>query len=117
MKLYNKNLTSLKALRRERAMKQAEANISIKDMFGQEGSDDIGATEVKPITVLMDLLTSHGLADKLLALSIPAMKIAGRKLERSFLKNVIKEVLLAYVKWKLVEFAFKTAKDRVTKDF
>ncbi|HEY9177277.1 MAG TPA: hypothetical protein VIN07_06280 [Flavipsychrobacter sp.] len=97
--LYPKKLRSLKALREEKARLKAEASFAVE---GQDGGD---AGYADFIPAVLDAIASKGVPDKLLALAVPLVQLAGNKIEKSLLKKVAKEVLLGYAKWKGTEMA------------
>jgi len=109
--LYHKNLNSLDALRQEIAIKKAEANATfsgVSDILPGAGNDSgTGASDI--IGAGLDVFTSKGMGNKLWALAVPALQLAGRKLEKDILKSFAKEFLVGYAKWKAIELGFKAA--------
>lgn len=96
--LYSKKLRSLDELRREKALKKAEASTAFTDT-------DSGGPSLYGdfIPAIMDVIASKGAANKLLALGIPALKLAGSVMEKNLVKKVAIEVLTGYAKWKGTE--------------
>lgn len=116
MKLYNKNLTSLEALRREKAALKFDADTSLQNILSLDLLDKSAGSHISPVHTTIDFLTSKDFASKLMALSVPLLKIAGSKLEKSLLKKVVKEVFSGYLKWKAFEIGFNVVKDRFSKE-
>lgn len=95
MKLYHKNLTSLAALRREKATLIRVAN-AVEQHNPNIDMDDMADSAI-------DFFRSEGLKEKLLSLSVPILGFLERKVERETLKLLIKKVFTGYLKWKLLE--------------
>lgn len=101
VKLYSKKLTSLDELRREKALRKKEAAEVFDNVFKPDpASDGI-------IPALIDIATSKGIANKLLALAIPVAQMVGNKVEKNMLKRLAIEVLGGYAKWKGTEVGLK----------
>lgn len=109
LKLYGKNLTSLEALRREQALLKAEASYKINHLIGEDKlSDDknpLGASDI--FKSGLDFITSSGATNKLMALALPAVKLASKKMEKNVLKTVGGEIIGGYLKWKAIEFGYR----------
>ncbi len=95
--LYSKKLRSLDELRQEKALKKAEASAAFAD------TDSGPSLYGDLIPAIVDVISSKGATNKLLALGIPALKLAGTIMEKSLLKKVAIEVLTGYAKWKGTE--------------
>lgn len=95
--LYSKKLRSLDELRQEKALKKAEASAAFAD------TDSGPSLYGDLIPAIVDVVASKGAANKLWALGIPALKLAGASMEKSLLKKVAIEVLTGYAKWKGTE--------------
>lgn len=100
-KLYSKKLRNLEELRREKALKKQEASEAFDNLL----TSDSSSGDFLP--ALLDVVTSKGVANKLFALALPALKIAGNKVEKNILKNLAIEVLGGYAKWKGSEMGIK----------
>lgn len=105
LKLYDKNLTSLDALRAEKRRLAAEANSTAGNILrNKKHSSDSSDFDISDaINAGIDIITSKGAINKLLAISLPLLDIAGIKLEKKLLTSVSKEVLGGYIKWKAIE--------------
>lgn len=99
--LYSKKLRSLDELRREKALKKAEAAAAFTD------TDSGPSLYGDLIPAIVDVIASKGAANKILALGIPALKLAGTVMEKSLLKKVAIEVLTGYAKWKGTEMGMQ----------
>lgn len=101
IKLYSKKLNSLEALRQEKAIKKAAIHSDVRNSDTNE--------EILPdfIQAGFDIISSKGLVDKLFAIALPALSLAGKKLEKDLLKSFAKEFLGGYAKWKAVELGLK----------
>ena len=99
--LYSKKLRSLDELRREKALKKAEATAAFTD------TDSGPSLYGDLIPAIVDVIASKGAANKILALGIPALKLAGTVMEKSLLKKVAIEVLTGYAKWKGTEMGMQ----------
>lgn len=120
MRLYNKNLTSIDELRREQALLKARSENTISNLFSNNRNVAQGnarhASDNSDINFLqtgLDFATSVGAWNKAFALAIPALKLVGRKVQKSTLQVIAKDVLSAYLKWKLVMFSYRFAKNRI----
>lgn len=104
IKLYSKKLNSLEALRQEKAIKKAAIHSNIKNT-------DTTNEEILPdfIQAGFDIISSKGIADKLFAIALPALNLAGKKLEKDLLKSFAKEFIGGYAKWKAIELGLKAA--------
>lgn len=112
IRLYHKNLNSLDALRQEIAIKKAEANTTFggfSDIASPGDTNSEGSDTSDIIGAGLDMFTSKGMGNKLWALAVPALQLAGRKLEKDILKSFAKEFLMGYAKWKAIELGFKAA--------
>lgn len=111
IRLYHKNLNSLDALRQEIAIKKAEAKATfsgVSDILPGAGNER-GPEASDIISAGLDVFTSKGIGNKLWALAVPALQLAGRKLEKDILKSFAKEFLVGYAKWKAIELGYKAA--------
>lgn len=99
--LYPKKLRSLKELREEKARLKAEASLAV------DTSESSEATYSDFIPAILDAVASKGVSNKLLALAVPLVQLAGNKIEKNVLKKVAKEVLMGYAKWKGAEIGVR----------
>jgi hypothetical protein len=109
--LYSKKLRSLDELRREKALKKAEAAAAF------DATDSGPSLYGDLIPAIVDVITSKGATNKLLALGIPALKLAGTIIEKSLLKKVAIEVLTGYAKWKGTEMGLSALLRLVKRKF
>lgn len=120
IKLYDKKLTNLKELKQEIALKRAEADTSFDNLLsintdgpppmpGTPDSDDGSIDWSAMISTGLDFITSKGTVNKMMALALPALRLAGSKMEKDVLKSMAKEFIVGYAKWKGIEFGFKLA--------
>lgn len=121
IKLYDKKLTNLKELKQEIALKRAEADTSFDNLLsintdrpgqmpGSPDSEDDGSIDWSAmISTGLDFITSKGTVNKMMALALPALRLAGSKMEKDILKSMAKEFIVGYAKWKGIEFGFKLA--------
>ncbi|MCB9047585.1 MAG: hypothetical protein H6550_15735 [Chitinophagales bacterium] len=109
IKLYHKKLNSLEELRQEKAKVKHEANTAFTNILDGKNSTDGSAESTVPdmIQAGLDVLTSKGITDKLFALVLPALRLAGRKIEKDILKSLAKEFVVGYAKWKAIELGTK----------
>lgn len=111
MNLYPKKLRSLEELRQEKARLKAEASVALS-------SADSGDTVYSDfIPAIIDMVASKGVPDKLLALAIPLVHLAGNTIEKNVLKKVAKEILTGYAKWKGTEIGVRALLRLVKKKF
>lgn len=120
IKLYDKKLHTMADLKREIALKEAEADNYFGSMFSfgggeatataaDAGSDTGSDNSTDILGIAMDLITSKGLLNKLGVLAVPALKFVGLKVEKRMVLSLGKEILGGYLKWKATEFGAKTA--------
>ncbi len=95
--LYSKKLRSLDELKREKALKKAEASA----VFNNPETGDSALADFVP--AVLDAIISKGIPDKLMAVAIPVLQLAGSRVEKNILKKVAIEVLTGYAKWKGTE--------------
>jgi|GEM_PF-4854468 len=108
IKLYHKKLNSLDELRREKALKKVQSRNMLYDtVSGQNKTDDTTDTFREIVDTGIDFLSSKGVADKVIALAIPALGIAVRRLEKDLIKSFAKEFVAGYAKWKAIEIGTK----------
>ena len=100
VKLYSKKLRSLDELRREKALKKKAASESFDLLTPGPASGDF-------FPAMIDVVTSKGVINKLFALALPVLKLAGNKVEKNILKRLAIEVLSGYAKWKGTEIGLK----------
>lgn len=122
MRLYNKNLTSIEDLREEQARLRARSSHVMGSALKRGAKQDVatrdaaGTSNVNLLQTGLDFATSFGFWNKAFALALPALKLAGRKVQKSTLQVIAKDVLGAYLKWKLVMLGYRFAKNRFAKD-
>lgn len=119
IKLYDKKLNSIEALRQEIALKKLEERNYFNNILGTDSSAPNEPTGNGNATadndtdwsamlgVGFDVLTSKGVSNKLMALAVPAISLIGRKIEKDILKSFAKEFALGYLKWKALELGTK----------
>lgn len=119
IKLYDKKLNSIEALRQEIALKKLEERNYFNNILGTDSSAPNEPTGNSNATadndtdwsamlgVGFDVLTSKGVSNKLMALAVPAISLIGRKIEKDILKSFAKEFALGYLKWKALELGTK----------
>lgn len=118
IKLYDKKLNSMDALKQEIALKKLEEQNYFNNILGTDstaqGEPATNTTATDNDTdwsamlgVGFDVLTSKGISNKLMALAVPAISLIGRKIEKDILKSFAKEFALGYLKWKALELGTK----------
>lgn len=119
IKLYDKKLNSMDALKQEIALKKLEERNYFNNILGTDSSapneptvngnattdNDTDWSEMLGIGI--DFLTSKGISNKLMVLAVPAISLIGRKVEKNILKSFAKEFALGYLKWKALELGTK----------
>lgn len=131
MKLYDKKLRTMADLKQELALKKAEADNYFSNILSPSQTDvntaqpggntaDSSNAWVNDLVVTgMDFITSKGLGDKLGAFALPALRLAGRRVENKLLTSAFKEFGLGYLKWKAIQigcrFAYRTLKSKLEK--
>lgn len=115
MKLYPKQLNSLEELRREKhvlryAKKHTDDWLNFKDL--DKGKQQGGqATGAGLVDVLLSAAGSKSMFSAVLAVAptvfslLSKTSLSGRKLTKP-LERLAKDVLVGYVKWKLIHFAY-----------
>ncbi len=109
----------MEELRREKAklkgkLKKSadEPAFSFTDILGKDkkgGEEGIGSI----LTIAQDLLASPSVANTVMTLGLPLLKMAGRRVKRNVLLNIGKELLGGYLKYKAAELGFKGVKNYV----
>lgn len=118
IKLYDKKLNSMDALKQEIALKKLEEQNYFNNILGTDntGQGDLTANTTatdndtdwsEMLGIGIDLLTSKGLSNKLMALAVPAISLIGNKIEKNVLKSFAKEFAVGYLKWKALELGTK----------
>ena len=114
MKLYDKKMNTLAELRMELAAKHLEADNyfsnAMRPDFSSAEEGDASSSEMNEwLQAGFDFLLSKGVADKVLALAIPALKLVGSRVEKNILKSIAKDFVTGYAKWKAIEYGIKFA--------
>lgn len=114
MKLYDKKMNTLAELRMELAAKHLEADNyfrnALRPDFTSTEEGDTSSSEMNEwLQAGFDFLLSKGVADKVLALAIPALKLVGSRVEKNLLKSMAKDFVSGYAKWKALELGIKLA--------
>lgn len=118
IKLYDKKLNSLDALRQELAFKKQEEQNYFNNILGADNTtqDEPAANTTaaegdthwsEMLGIGIDFLSSKGLSNKLMVLAMPALRLAGRKIEKNILKSLATEFAVGYLKWKALELGTK----------
>jgi hypothetical protein len=120
MKLYPKKLNSLEELKREKqVLKYAKKHTTSNGFLPFEkikGEGSMTAAEPNAfnqsdvLSIFGDLATSKSLTSAALSLGLPLLKLAGRKAEKGVFRTVGGEIIGGYLKWKVIQFAFKRIK-------
>lgn len=109
MRLYPKKLHSLEELKREKqVLKYAKKHTHADGLLDIKANTPPGADKQSDIlSMLGDLATSKSFSDIALTVGLPMLKLAGRKVEKSFLKTFLGEVIGGYMKWKLLQMGMR----------
>lgn len=118
IKLYDKKLNSMDALKQEIALKKLEEQNYFNNILGTDSTaqgeptanttaTDNGTDWSEMLGIGIDFLTSKGISNKLMVLAVPAISLIGRRVEKNILKSFAKEFALGYLKWKALELGTK----------